>query len=135
MKKSHIGNSHKFIFFSGVVPLVVWMLLIFYFSSQPRIPITTNYVVSFAIFKTLHLVEYAILFFLWVRFLLLMRVHKAFIFAFIATVLYAGSDELHQMFIPTREGMFRDVLVDTIGAGLMYMGLKMTQLKNLLPAS
>lgn len=135
MKKNHIGNTPKFIFFTGFVPLVVWMLLIFYFSSQPRIPITTNYVVSFAIFKTLHLVEYAMLFFLWVRFLLLMGIHKAFIIAFIATVLYAGSDELHQMFIPTREGMFRDVLVDTIGAGLMYMGLKMTQLKNLLPAS
>ncbi|MEK9178908.1 MAG: hypothetical protein AAB893_00365, partial [Patescibacteria group bacterium] len=81
MKKNLPGNSPKFIFITGFVPLLLWMLIIFYFSSQPRIPITTNYAVSFAIFKTLHLIEYALLYFLWIRFLILMRVKKSFLIA------------------------------------------------------
>ena len=30
--------------------------------------------------------------------------------------LYAGSDEIHQLFVPGRSGMFTDVLIDTGGA-------------------
>ena len=33
-------------------------------------------------------------------------------------VLYAATDELHQTFVPDREGMVRDVLIDSAGAAL-----------------
>jgi len=41
------------------------------------------------------------------------------------TFLYAGSDELHQYFVPTREARFGDVLLDTSGAalGLLFIWL------------
>ena len=32
--------------------------------------------------------------------------------------LYAGSDELHQMFVPNRQGRLHDVLIDTAGAAM-----------------
>ena len=31
---------------------------------------------------------------------------------------YAGTDEFHQLFVPGRAGMFRDVLLDTAGAAV-----------------
>ena len=31
-------------------------------------------------------------------------------------ILYASTDEFHQLFVPGREGTFRDVLIDTSGA-------------------
>lgn len=37
-------------------------------------------------------------------------------FAFIFTVLYAASDEIHQLFVPGREGKVTDVLIDSAGA-------------------
>lgn len=39
--------------------------------------------------------------------------------------LYACSDEIHQLFVPGRAGMFRDVLIDTAGAaaGLLLAAL------------
>jgi len=33
------------------------------------------------------------------------------------TVLYAATDELHQSFVPSRQGAIRDVFVDVAGAG------------------
>jgi VanZ family protein len=37
--------------------------------------------------------------------------------------LYAASDELHQAFVPSREGCVRDVLLDTAGGALALLGL------------
>lgn len=45
-------------------------------------------------------------------------------FAFIFSVLYAASDEIHQLFTPTREGRMRDVIIDTAGIYLMYIYIK-----------
>ena len=30
--------------------------------------------------------------------------------------LYAATDEIHQLFVPNREGKFADVIIDTAGA-------------------
>ena len=35
--------------------------------------------------------------------------------AFLLTVLYACTDEFHQIFVPGRAGLIRDVLIDSIG--------------------
>lgn len=47
---------------------------------------------------------------------------KVYIIAFIVTVLYAISDELHQYFIPMRSASVIDVITDTAGAiiGMVY---------------
>lgn len=119
MKKTKQSTLRK-MFLTGLLPLIVWMSTIFFLSSRPRIPITENYVMSFAIFKTAHLVEYGILYALWLRFLTLLHVKNAFVWAFVATVLYALSDEWHQTFIPTREGKPLDAGIDALGALTMW---------------
>ena len=37
---------------------------------------------------------------------------------FIYCTLYAGLDEIHQLFVPERSGQIRDVLIDAIGIGI-----------------
>lgn len=51
---------------------------------------------------------------------------KSIIVAFLMCVLYAISDEIHQIFIPGRSGEVRDVLIDSLGAMvgiLIYIGV------------
>lgn len=72
--------------------------------------------------------EYAILYLLLFRgFYLSTRkkpTSKTYIMAFIIAILYASSDEIHQAFIPTREGTIRDIFIDTIGISFMYILIK-----------
>ena len=51
---------------------------------------------------------------------------KAFAICIIFCVLYAASDELHQLFVPGRGAQVKDVLIDSAGAGtgtLIFRGL------------
>lgn len=111
------------VFFKGVLPLFFWMALIFTLSSRERVALTENYVVSFAVFKTAHLIEYGILYSLWLRLLTMMQIKRSYLWAFIATMGYAVSDEWHQTLIPTREGRIRDILIDLLGAGVVWWAL------------
>jgi VanZ family protein len=111
------------------LPLFAWMGLIFYLSSRPARSITEEYLVDFVIFKTLHMVEYALLYFLSFRaFCSLKKAsvshQKIYLYPFILAVLYAMSDEIHQTLVSSREGTVRDVIIDTIGIGLMYIYIK-----------
>lgn len=91
------------------LPSVIWMGVIFYFSSRSTTGIGTNETDRFLILKTFHLIEYAIL-----AFLLLLAVTKNKLVVLIG-YLYAISDEIHQSFIPGRTSRFRDTLIDLIG--------------------
>lgn len=53
-----------------------------------------------------------------------MPVYKKLLIALIITLLYAVIDEIHQTFVPTREGTVRDVLIDSIGIAIMYSYIK-----------
>ncbi len=110
-------------------PSVAWMGIIFYFSSRSRISITKTYPTDFFIFKGLHMIEYATLYFLLFRSFYSikskrMSLQMKFIYPLIIAILYAASDEFHQTFISTREGRFRDVVIDTGGIVLMYIYIK-----------
>ncbi len=96
----------KFIRF---LPSLIWMGVIFYFSSRSTTGIGTNETSRFLILKSFHLIEYAVL-----AFLLLLAItnYKSVIFI---SYLYAISDEIHQSFILGRTGRFRDTLIDLIG--------------------
>lgn len=138
MKKKHI--------YLGFV--LVWMLIIFYFSSQQatqsqdlsngfmqyieeifhihRIDTNTplGEFISFFIRKVAHLSEYAILgMFLYLYFHHASNKH-AFLWALCIAVFYAGSDEFHQIFVEGRSGQFLDVGIDTIG---VLLGLSVQQ--------
>ena len=124
-------NLFKFIF-TAVLPLVLWMLMIFLLSSRQKVAFTDNYPVSFAIFKSLHLVEYAILFFLWARTLVLLKINNPFYLALFFTFAYGLSDELHQSFINGREGKLLDAFVDGLGGILAWIAIKKFRFINKL---
>ncbi|KRU25381.1 VanZ-like protein [Clostridium sporogenes] len=123
------------------MPSILWMMVIFTFSNQQAETSNKNNFfvadvltkgkidlfkhidysfLNFLIRKAAHITEYFILFML-----LYLAFKKTFykkpeIKAAIITILYACTDEFHQLFIPGREGKVRDVLIDSIG---VFVGL------------
>ena len=72
--------------------------------------------------KSAHLGEYALLSILIYAFCTSFKSdfvsrHKWWI-AFAISVVYAASDEIHQLFVPGRSGEVRDVLIDSLGAAI-----------------
>ncbi len=69
--------------------------------------------------KAAHFSEYALLAVLWVIPLGCMTKtnKKRMIVALLLCIMYAVSDEIHQLFVPGRDGNIKDVLIDTAGAG------------------
>ncbi|WP_303867714.1 VanZ family protein [Acetobacterium wieringae] len=128
---------------------LIWMGVIFYLSSQPAtqsahlstgvknellgvlghfIPgIETLEITSldFYIRKNAHFIAYFILAVLMLLALLQSAAPKPVYLALVICLLYAISDEFHQLFVPGRSGQFRDVLID--GAGSL-LGVLVTAL-------
>lgn len=105
------------------LPPILWMITIFYFSSRPRFGITHKFLFDFVIFKALHIIEYAILYFLFFRAFYkttTLPLLQQFLFSFLLAFFYAISDEFHQLYVPTREGKIRDIIIDTVGITLAY---------------
>lgn len=63
--------------------------------------------------KLAHMSEYALLFItaMWA----FTGIAKRYLWAFMLSVLFAISDEAHQLFVPERAGSIVDVLIDTVG--------------------
>lgn len=115
----------KFLYRWG--PVFLWMAVIFFFSTRERITVSTQYTVNFVFFKTLHLIEYAFLYLLTYR-----AMKQSFphfppshwaLWSFIIVILYATTDEYHQLFVPTREGTVRDVIIDGLAATLSWIAI------------
>lgn len=116
-------------FIRNWIPPLLWMALIFFMSSRTHTSVSDTYVFNFIFFKTLHLIEYAVLFTLLFRAFYSQKSKKESIVrtltkAALLTILYGATDELHQLFVPTREGTVRDVFIDSIGVFLMYIYIK-----------
>ncbi len=47
---------------------------------------------------------------------------RSWIFAVLSTIVVASGDEIHQTFLPSRTGLFSDVVIDTCG-GIVFSGL------------
>lgn len=101
------------------LPALVWMGVIFLFSSRPNWE--TGLRQDFALKKTAHLFEYGVLALLLYRVLNGSLRRWDFLAArnaWILSVIYAATDEWHQTFVPTRTGHPRDVIIDACGAML-----------------
>ena len=86
------------------------MIVIYYFSSLPTAGvISTDPTHRFYIFKSFHLIEYAVLG------ILLLYASRNTKIAIIITYLYACTDEIHQWFTPGRSFRLTDTLIDLIG--------------------
>lgn len=100
------------------LPIFVWMGVIFYFSSLPG-PAERHW--SLKIFierKGAHIVEFAILAWLVWRAIYHAsekNIQRSLLGAFLFSLLYAISDEVHQLFVFGREGRIQDVGFDVLG--------------------
>lgn len=109
------------------LPAVIWMGVIFYFSSRQTTGIGgDSYWLRFFILKSFHLIEYAILFILW--FIALRKINYSFLISY----LYSFTDELHQYFIPGRTAKLRDTLFDLAGIIIGLLIIKYLSKKFIL---
>ena len=73
---------------------------------------------SFIVRKTAHFLEYFILGMLVFNVLVLLVSKNIIIFSILMSLFFAMSDEVHQLYVPGRDGNVRDVLIDVSGASL-----------------
>lgn len=121
---------------TSIILLVIWMVVIFVFSSKPgeesakQSELVINFfrfigidlnqyfgeLATFLVRKTAHFTEYSILYLLTYNMLRCYEdVKSSLVQSILITFGYACTDEVHQLFVPGRSGAFRDVLIDTSG--------------------
>ena len=96
-------------------PVIIWMSVIFYFSSRSTAGVPVYGFDRFLLFKTFHLLEYAILY------LCFFYATKAGGRSVILSYLYGLTDEFHQSLTPGRTPKFTDTLFDLLGIILGYL--------------
>lgn len=134
-------NKKQIIIFISWIIAICWIGMIFYLSSQPvyksnglsknlarifielvqRINPDVNLNLSrvnHLLRKSAHFFSYMILGILIMNVLRRMKVSKAkgIVLALLICILYAISDEFHQLFVPGRGGQLKDVFIDTAGS-------------------
>ena len=118
MPNLHCENFLKFWF-----PVILYSGIIFTISSLSRIEVPYA---QYDLDKVVHVVEYAILGFLFRRAMSsTTKLSKKTVFwvTVIFCTLYGISDEFHQSFVPGRDATWMEALADTIGGtlgGLTY---------------
>lgn len=106
------------LFLADWLPLINWLVLIFFLSSLSgdKIPSLNKYSLD----KVAHFTEYFILGWLMVRAFFdsfpNMSLTKALVLTIILCALYAVSDEWHQKFVSGRDSDFFDFIFDFLGA-------------------
>ena len=141
-----MGNKRMII---NWILLIAWMLLIFLMSNQPAhisnqqsnsfinmlaffgIDLNSKLgsLASFVVRKTAHFTEYAVLGFFTYKAVScdVKDRKKAVLMAQLISTGYASTDEIHQMFVPGREGKVFDVMIDSCGAFCGIMVSLITQ--------
>lgn len=131
MKQENLDKLKKIL---SIIFLIFWCFLIFYFSNQPgsvsdvssgvfvniiKKIIPGNYhTITFIVRKIAHVSIYFILYLLTFNCFKRFNVSK---YSFYFCLLYAISDEIHQLFIVNRSSELRDILIDTMGITLAYL--------------
>lgn len=100
------------------LPLILMCAFIFVQSSKRAVVVSYNGEVNFFAHKFAHVFVYTLLF------LSAVRAFKNLNQALIFTILYAISDEYHQMFVQTRTASIKDVIIDAVAAGVFYLLVK-----------
>jgi VanZ family protein len=94
--------------------LLIWMGLIFFLSSQSKLPSPDDAWLDFLFKKSAHFTAFGVLAALFWR--VLPTSSWLSLWAWLLTVAYACSDEYHQSFVANRHPSARDVLIDACGA-------------------
>ena len=114
------------------LPVLLWMLLIFFFSSNSdpyqllppawrqfaASPVLEGSSISDFLNPLMHFASFAILAFLLSRALFNhnLPLHKVMLLSLLLTMLYALSDEIHQLFVLGRTFQIFDLFIDLLGA-------------------
>jgi VanZ family protein len=109
------------------LPAVIWMVVIFGFSSRPSLHASAVDWQDFIIKKSAHLGEYFILGILVYNSLKKTSGFNSLsllLLTITITVLYAVTDEYHQTFISGREGKIRDVAIDGLGSVIALLTIR-----------
>lgn len=96
-----------------IAATLIWMGVIFYFSSIPDLRSNLPSFWDFVFRKIAHMVEYGVLFILLSR--SMQRSYWSVLIAIVLAISYAFLDEVHQLFVPGRTGSAADILVDAVG--------------------
>jgi len=126
-------------FISAWLPVFMWTLVIFLFSSLSSVETPFLIWWDVLIKKTAHLIEYAILAILLFRALRMTYENRKsqsslLQMSGILSSLYAVSDEIHQGFTPGRTPTVRDVIIDIIGITLaLFLVKKLNEQKKKIP--
>lgn len=137
-----MSNKRKFLIFLSWILVVACMVTIFMFSAQPA---NTSSESSDAciqwiydlfgirlsqhiVRKTAHALEFCGLCLLFNLAFGATTLKFRPLISFILTVLYAVSDEIHQIFVDGRACMFKDVLIDSGGAAVCIIILSIVYL-------
>ena len=110
-------------FFWYWFPVLCYAVVIFSFSALPAVDIKPPFPWSD---KTYHFIEYAPFGFLVFRAFVwekARRILPALLLAFFVVVLYALSDETHQLFVPGRQFDFTDMTFDALGGFFGFLPL------------
>ena len=111
--------------------VILWMIFIFIMSSFDATSSSnqSNFIVdiitsiinikdigllSLIIRKLAHFIEYFILGILVINFIT--RYDKKIIIAILLCIIYATSDEIHQIFVPGRSCQITDIMIDSLGS-------------------
>ncbi len=99
------------------VPVYAWAFLIFYLSSIPNLATGLPHAWDMVLRKMGHVGEYFVLTALiWRAFRSYgFPSRDCFALGAAGALIYAASDEIHQLFVPLRHGCIIDVLIDAIG--------------------
>ena len=125
----------------NIVLVIIWMIVIFSLSNQNSndTNYTTNVIckilninsdsemVFLLIRKLAHITEYLILSFLICNMFSSFNVKNILLYSLLICIIYACTDEFHQLFISGRNGQVIDILIDTFGS---IIGLLVYKLKN-----
>lgn len=79
--------------------------------------------ISFVVRKCAHMFSYFVLAILSYRALILVREERIWFDTSLLCVGYAIFDEIHQLFVPGRAGMFQDVLIDSLGMLIAFLSI------------
>jgi VanZ family protein len=99
------------------LPALVMFTSIFLLSSRHGTVVSNVYIWNYLANKFAHILLYFLLTFT------LYRATKSLSLSFLLIVLYASSDEWHQLFVPTRSGRWRDILLDSAASGYALLVL------------
>lgn len=115
----------------SIILVILWMIFIFVMSSFDATSSSnqSNFIVdiitsiinikdigllSLIIRKLAHFIEYFILGILVINFIT--RYDKKIIIAILLCIIYATSDEIHQIFVPGRSCQIIDIMIDSLGS-------------------